>query len=53
VSKESGTASVRVLGEAERVEELARMLAGLPGGVGAVSHAEELLQEAGRARASH
>jgi hypothetical protein len=28
------------------------MLAGLPGGEGAVSHAEELLQEAGRARAS-
>jgi DNA repair protein RecN (Recombination protein N) len=53
VAKESGTASVRVLGDTERVEELARMLAGLPGGGGAISHAEELLQEAGRARASH
>ncbi len=50
VTKEDGTATVRILEDAERVEELARMLAGLPGGEGAASHAEELLQEAGRAR---
>jgi DNA repair protein RecN (Recombination protein N) len=50
VTKEEGTATVRILEDAERVEELARMLAGLPGGEGAASHAEELLQEAGRAR---
>jgi DNA repair protein RecN (Recombination protein N) len=52
VAKESGTASVRVVADDERIEELARMLAGLPGGEGAVSHAEELLEEAGRARGS-
>jgi DNA repair protein RecN (Recombination protein N) len=52
VTKEEGTATVRILEDAERVEELARMLAGLPGGEGAASHAEELLQEAGRARST-
>ena len=52
VTKASGTATVRILRDAERVEELARMLAGLPGSEGAASHAEELLQEAGRARAA-
>ena len=51
VAKEAGTASVRVLDDRERVEELARMLAGLPGGRGAASHAEELLKEAVRVRA--
>ena len=52
VTKEAGTATVCILEDAERVEELARMLAGLPGSEGAASHAEELLQEAGRARAA-
>ena len=51
VTKDAGAASVRVLDDAERVAELARMLAGLPGSEGAASHAEELLQEAGRGRA--
>ncbi|MBA3691721.1 MAG: DNA repair protein RecN, partial [Actinobacteria bacterium] len=51
VAKDGGTASVRVLDEAARVDELARMLAGLPGSEGAASHAEELLHEAGRLKA--
>jgi DNA repair ATPase RecN len=34
-----------------RAEELSRMLAGLPGSESAVSHAEELLEEADRLRA--
>ncbi len=51
VTKEGGAATVRVLADAERVEEIARMLAGLPGGEGAASHAEELLDEASRVKA--
>ncbi len=51
VTKQDGAASVHVLDDAERVDELARMLAGLPGSEGAASHAEELLQEADRSRA--
>jgi DNA repair protein RecN (Recombination protein N) len=51
VTKEDGTASVHVLDEPARVDELARMLAGLPGSEGAASHAEELLQEAARVKA--
>jgi DNA repair protein RecN (Recombination protein N) len=51
VEKRDGRASVQVLGDDERVDELARMLAGLPGSDGAASHAEELLAEAGRAKA--
>jgi DNA repair protein RecN (Recombination protein N) len=47
VRKQGGTASVEVLGDAERVEELSRMLAGLPGSDAAAAHAEELLSEAG------
>jgi DNA repair protein RecN (Recombination protein N) len=51
VRKDEGTASVRVLDELARVDELARMLAGLPGSEGAASHAEELLEEARRVKA--
>jgi DNA repair protein RecN (Recombination protein N) len=52
VEKERGTATIRVLSDEERVRELSRMLAGLPGTDRAVSHAEELLVEAGKVRAS-
>jgi DNA repair protein RecN (Recombination protein N) len=48
VRKDDGKASVEVLTDAERVEELSRMLAGLPGSDAAAAHAEELLSEAGR-----
>jgi DNA repair protein RecN (Recombination protein N) len=51
VEKHEGRARVQVLGDDERVDELARMLAGLPGSDGAASHAEELLAEAGKAKA--
>ena len=50
VIKADGSASVRVLDDHERVLELSRMLAGLPGSESASSHAEELLAEAARAR---
>lgn len=50
VEKRSGTASVDVLQDAERVAELSRMLAGLPGSGSAAVHAEELLAEAGRSK---
>jgi DNA repair protein RecN (Recombination protein N) len=46
VEKRDGTASVRVLDDAERVGELSRMLAGMPGSRGAAAHAEELLAAA-------
>jgi DNA repair protein RecN (Recombination protein N) len=48
VRKDGGTTSIEVLDDAGRVEELSRMLAGLPGSDAAVAHAEELLSEAGR-----
>jgi DNA repair protein RecN (Recombination protein N) len=48
VRKDDGTASVELLDDAQRVEELSRMLAGLPGSDTAAAHAEELLSEAGR-----
>jgi len=48
VRKDGGTASVEVLDDADRVEELSRMLAGLPGSDAAAAHAAELLTEAGR-----
>ena len=48
VRKDDGTASVEVLDDAQRVEELSRMLAGLPGSDTAAAHAEELLSEAGK-----
>jgi DNA repair protein RecN (Recombination protein N) len=50
VIKREGAASVQVLDDHERVLELSRMLAGLPGSESASSHAEELLAEAARAR---
>jgi len=52
VEKRGGTASARVLDDGERVGELSRMLAGMPGSRGAAAHAEELLAVAagGRAR---
>ena len=46
----SGTASVRVLSDDERVHELSRMLAGLTGSDGAITHAEELLATASASR---
>ncbi|HKI28451.1 MAG TPA: DNA repair protein RecN [Actinomycetota bacterium] len=52
VRKDGGTASIEVLDDAERVAELSRMLAGLPGSDAAAAHAEELLSEAGRTRPS-
>ncbi len=50
VEKGSGTASVRVLSDDERVHELSRMLAGLTGSDGAITHAEELLATASASR---
>jgi DNA repair protein RecN (Recombination protein N) len=50
VSKDDGIASVQQLEGPARVEELSRMLAGLPGSESAVTHAEELLAEAERLR---
>jgi DNA repair protein RecN (Recombination protein N) len=50
VEKGSGTATVRVLSDDERVHELSRMLAGLTGSDGAVTHAEELLATASASR---
>jgi DNA repair protein RecN (Recombination protein N) len=50
VRKDAGVASVEVLDDHERVRELSRMLAGIEGSEHAVSHAGELLAEAGRAR---
>jgi len=50
VEKRGGTATVTVLEDRARTEELSRMLAGLAGTQSAVSHAEELLAEAARLR---
>jgi DNA repair protein RecN (Recombination protein N) len=50
VEKGSGIASVRVLSDDERVHELSRMLAGLTGSDGAITHAEELLATASASR---
>jgi DNA repair protein RecN (Recombination protein N) len=52
VEKREGTATVAVLGEGDRVAELSRMLSGLPGSERAASHAEELLSEASKDKAS-
>ncbi|HJS27711.1 MAG TPA: DNA repair protein RecN [Actinomycetota bacterium] len=52
VRKGDGTASVEVLDDEARVAELSRMLAGLPESESAAAHAEELLAEAGRAKAA-
>jgi DNA repair protein RecN (Recombination protein N) len=46
VEKDGGRATATPLTDATRVDELARMLAGLPGGEGAATHAAELLAEA-------
>jgi len=51
VRKDGGEATVTPLGDPERVRELSRMLAGLEASTHAVSHAEELLAEAAKARA--
>jgi DNA repair protein RecN (Recombination protein N) len=51
VRKSGGKAKIEVLDDAARVEELSRMLSGLPGSESAAMHAEELLAEAGRAKA--
>ena len=51
VRKREGTASVEALDETARVRELSRMLAGLEESRSGVSHAQELLIEAGRIRA--
>jgi DNA repair protein RecN (Recombination protein N) len=50
VRKVRGRATVEVLDDAGRVEELSRMLSGLPGSDTAATHAEELLAEAGRSK---
>jgi DNA repair protein RecN (Recombination protein N) len=50
VDKRDGTATVRVLEDDERIQELSRMLAGLTGSDGAVTHAEELLAAASASR---
>ena len=52
VTKELGTAAVEVLDDGERVRELSRMLAGLDDSSSAVSHAEELLSEAEKMKAT-
>jgi DNA repair ATPase RecN len=51
VRKRDGVASARVLEGSERVAELSRMLAGMEASEHALSHAEELLDEAERVRA--
>jgi DNA repair protein RecN (Recombination protein N) len=50
VAKQAGKARLRVLSDDERVRELSRMLAGLTGSEGAVTHAEELLAAASSTR---
>jgi DNA repair protein RecN (Recombination protein N) len=50
VTKSGGIASVDLLDGTGRAEELSRMLAGLAGSESAVSHAQELLDEADRLR---
>ena len=50
VAKQAGKARLRVLSDDERVQELSRMLAGLTGSEGAVTHAEELLAAASSSR---
>jgi DNA repair protein RecN (Recombination protein N) len=52
VRKDSGTATIEVLDEAERPKELSRMLAGLDDSATAASHAEELLAAAAKDRAT-
>ena len=51
VRKQGGDATAEVLDERERLVELSRMLAGMEASEHALSHAEELLDEAARVRA--
>ena len=51
VRKHHGDASAEVLDDRERPVELSRMLAGMEASEHALSHAEELLEEAARVRA--
>ena len=53
VRKGGGTATAQVLDDRERVAELSRMLAGLAESESAVSHAEELLEEAAKVKTAH
>lgn len=50
VEKAGGSATVAVLDGPDRIAELTRMLAGLPGSEAAATHAEEILADAARAR---
>jgi DNA repair protein RecN (Recombination protein N) len=50
VRKADGAASVQVVADDERVQELSRMLAGMEDSEHAVSHARELLAEASAVR---
>jgi DNA repair protein RecN (Recombination protein N) len=50
VRKDAGEATVEVLDDARRVQELSRMLAGLTGTESAASHAQDLLREAARTK---
>ena len=50
VRKDRGTASVQVLDDEERIRELSRMLAGLDSSQSALTHAQELLDEAAKVR---
>jgi DNA repair protein RecN (Recombination protein N) len=52
VRKDGGVATARAVEGDERVAELSRMLAGVPESDAAAAHAEELLAEAGRLKAS-
>jgi DNA repair protein RecN (Recombination protein N) len=52
VEKRSGSATAEPLDERERLGELSRMLSGQPGSESAATHAEELLVEAEREKAS-
>ncbi len=52
VRKQAGRASVEVLDDGGRIAELSRMLSGLPESEVAATHAEELLAEAARVKAS-
>jgi DNA repair protein RecN (Recombination protein N) len=52
VRKHGGVATARAVEGDERVAELSRMLAGVPESDAAAAHAEELLAEAGRLKAS-
>ena len=52
VAKHDGVATVAVLDDGERIAELSRMLAGMAESAGAVSHAQELLDEAVRVKAA-